>query len=334
MMLKRIVLVACSIGMSVLTIALCYFFAEMYFFDRLFYQKSALHGYTSNIGDSASDPGAPSVIKKRLKDTLEIINIAHEKSGKNSVLGAQIDNAYTIIVIGDSYVYGQGIKMEQRFSELLENILNKKYPTNVIIFAQPGDGIIENYAKFLLAHQYIDPDLYIIAIVDNDFVFNPFDKYPGQSELRLALQNNCPGKTYVMKDFPPDISWEDIVVKEYGPSISPDYQNVCMLKKIAEDISQTSSQVLYYSFYKNETSSDDKSLLDKTDAEVMHVYTSTIRQAGGYVIYQPDSFIYEQVSEKDGHPSAKTNIWFAEQLYNEIISNPKWKFPPTRVVNK
>ena len=308
---------------------MCYFIGEKFFFDRLFYQKSAWYGYVRNLGEPVKEIDMPATIKLRVKDLIQLLTLQKQSAQASSVLGAENDGKYIIALIGDSFVYGQGIKTEERFGELLEQKLNKIYPTRVIILAQPGDSAIENYTKFQLVYTHMAPSLYIIGLVDNDLVFLNFDKYPLEHQLLNEITPLCPGKIFMW--FPmPNPPWEELVVKQYKPSVSPDYQNVCLLKNMTEKMLKLSSRILFYSFYENTDPAGQSVDYEKMDAETLKTYTSTIQQAGGYVVYQPNNSPYEQVSQKEGHPSAGMNQRYAEQLYAEILSNPKWGFPPSQ----
>lgn len=323
---RKLVLLMCSLCVLFGSIKLSYFIGEKFFFDRLFYQKSDLFGYTQYTDNPASDQEASPIIKRRVKDLINLHALHNKGKNTSDVLGAERDNRFTIVLIGDSFVYGQGIKNEERFGELLEKELNTVYPTRVIILAQPGDSAMDNYAKFQLAYTYFSPDLYIIGLVDNDLVFQNFDKYPLERDLFNEVAQYCPGKVFMW--FPmPNPPWEEMVVKQYKPSVSSDYQNICMLKTMTERMLKLSPQILFYSFYENVNPEKQILEYDKLEAEALRAYTSTVQQAGGYVIYQPNNSFYERVSLIEGHPSSKMNTRYAKQLYAEILSNPKWRFP-------
>ncbi len=139
----------------VLSFAVIYFFGSEMLFDRFIYQKSGAYGYWSENTTRLKDFG------ERTKDLVSLMDYLYsspqlalrENAQTENILGATTNDTYTIFVIGDSYVFGQGIRTEQRFSNVLEKKLNTMKKTRVIVLGGPGDNFFDNYIKYLAARQ-------------------------------------------------------------------------------------------------------------------------------------------------------------------------------------
>jgi lysophospholipase L1-like esterase len=75
-------------------------------------------------------------------------------------------NRYRIVVIGDSFAWGQGIERQERFSNLLEQALGPGY--EVYNFAIPGDNMPEHLIRLDRALT-VSPDFILLEIYINDF---------------------------------------------------------------------------------------------------------------------------------------------------------------------
>lgn len=334
MIRSKVTILSCLIGISIfISLLFLYWIGEKYFFDKLFYKKSVAHGYSKDAWNIAANPNISPGLKNRVKDITYIKDLYNADDSTN-VLGASDSDQnkeFVIAIIGDSFVYGMGIREEQRFGELLEKKLNSLYPTKIYILAQSGDGIIENYAKFNLANKYLKPDLYIFGLVNNDLVFELYDKYPSQKDLYAEIKQFCPGEEFMWfwwkEDFKKE-SWQDLLINQYASSFLPKYQNVCLLRKIAENITKTSNKILFYSFYQENNKIDNTdSKLNQLHSAFMKKYVDIIKQAGGVVVFQPDGDVWSSVSNTERHPSAQANKDFANQLFEEITKNQFWGFP-------
>lgn len=332
----KVVVFSFLIGLSVfISLLISYWIGEKYFFDELFYKKSIVHGYSHDEWNVAARFNIPSILEKRVEDVVRVRDLYYANDN-SKVLGSSDpdqNEEFVVVLIGDSFVYGMGIREEQRFGKLLEKKLNSIYPTKVYILAQSGDGIIENYAKFNLANKYLKPNLYILGLVNNDLVFELRDKYPSQKDLYTEVKQFCPGEDFVwfwlLESFKEE-SWQDVIINLYATSFLPKYQNVCLLEKIAENIVKTSNKTMFYSFYQENNKVDNlDDELNQLHARFMKKYIDAIERAGGTVVFQPDEYFWPSVSNTERHPSAQANEDFANQLFTEITKNQFWGFPPT-----
>ncbi|KKQ49358.1 MAG: hypothetical protein US68_C0016G0018, partial [Candidatus Shapirobacteria bacterium GW2011_GWE1_38_10] len=121
------------------TISLLFFSLLLSFltYKLFFYQKSITHGYWIPSKHPTHDD-----FGHRAKDIYQL------QSGQPDPLKTNNSDIFKIALYGDSYVWGQGIKNEQRFAKLLETKLNKIRPTKIISLAETGDNIFDHYQKY------------------------------------------------------------------------------------------------------------------------------------------------------------------------------------------
>lgn len=293
-------------------IAFCLYIGEKYFFDKLIYRKSETFGY---------HPGSFNLLatknSKTLEDRLKDLRFLYTDEDKNNnVLGSQYDSRFKIAIIGDSFVYGLGVKIDQRFANLLENKLNKIKPTKVYIIAQDGDDMLENYEKFLLARERYKPNLYIIGVLYNDFILTSGYKYSNGEILHKKLQQTCPGKEFYY-DWPErELTVSELIAEAFYPSTLPEYANMCYFNEIVRDM--TTENVLFYSYHKEaEKYRESQRSEDQMIAFIIQKYTDIIRQNKGRIIFFDESG-FTPVSVRETHPSTDTHEAYAQQLFEEI----------------
>jgi lysophospholipase L1-like esterase len=73
---------------------------------------------------------------------------------------------YRIVVVGDSFTWGQGIEREERFSNLIEQFLGPRY--EVFNFGIPGDDMPEHLTRLTQALA-VSPDYVLLQLYINDF---------------------------------------------------------------------------------------------------------------------------------------------------------------------
>lgn len=314
--------------MTILSLKATIWVAEHYFFDKFFYRKSAMHGYSKDEGNPLAEKDLKGLLKPRLQDLNELL-----QTNDYRILGEQSDNnTYKVALIGDSFVYGTGVRTSERFGEVLEKKLNLIRLSRVYVLAQPGDDLIDNFAKFELAFQYIQPDIYILGMVDNDISFGAYDKYPQGEKVYFALKRKCPQEVYRPPNLGTQISEEDLLLKLYWPAVSPHYSNICMLFEGVKSILTKTDAVIFYNFSQYEYSNIEEKEIPETDKiaqKLMAKYEQTVKMAGARVIgFNYDKRTVQQagVSQLEGHPSRELHYQYAEDLFQEITSNSKWKF--------
>ena len=314
-------LVLVSLATTLTSVYVSFLVVEKFFFDKLFYKKSAIYGYSKIMPTKTKNNWW---IDKRMRD----YQLVYAKSIKNPlVLGAKTDDDYSIALIGDSVSYGLGVKENEVFGRVLEQELNKIRPTKVYILASPGDSIVENYAKFLAASSFAEFDLYIVALLHNDLIYDHFDKYTNEAETYDFLSSSCPGEEFI-----PISNWwsalgDKATSEAIVPSFSPMFANRCYLQTAVKAMTGTGSRVLFFPLDK--IREGKLGFFDEMNNWVIASYKNIVTSAGGIVIdgiEELPSFEYRDVSKKEGHPSPNTHRQYAEALYQEITTNPRWGF--------
>lgn len=269
-------------------------------FDRLIYRKSYQFGYSEKVNKFTCRSQLNS-------DEFRDNNLYPKKEGE-----------YLIMTIGDSYVYGLGLLKKQRFTEKLENKLKQIRPTRVVNLGICGTNIYEHFVTNLKYRNKINPDLVVIGISENDLLILPnLENYPWAS--------SPPGKD-LFEDIPEN---QDLHIKQILGSLNQGSGNMDMLKYLLTKFSDQGT--IYLSFAYGYEGEFGKRLSD--------MYSLFINQ--GLTLINPDSLYWAKylklsekrdgiksmvISKKELHPNDLANSMYAEVLFNEITSNPKWEF--------
>lgn len=329
-----------SIGLTLVSIWACLRISEIYFFDKFYYTKSPTFGYIRPVPNPLGNSNNPPTIEERIKDLRLIFSgktqetLATEKpSLVGRVLGVfddQTDSTvkpYVVFLIGDSYVYGNGVRVSERMSVFLEKKLRAIRPTKVYTLAQSGDSIVDNYYKLQAAEKVIQPDIAIMGMVVNDFILDQTDKYPDELVFYNQLREECPQEERKVQWTGPQMTPEEGMMLNLYPSISEDYANICYYERILERME--GKPVLFYSF---DPLSPDPPPESEEYAwkgwQIMHTYASRA-QLHGFGFTSPnniENFVFTPRATIEGHPSVKTHELFAESLFKEITTNPRWGF--------
>ncbi|HWS48742.1 MAG TPA: hypothetical protein VN174_01665 [Candidatus Methanoperedens sp.] len=304
---KIFILILLSAITCLITYFICYYIAEKYFFDKIFFQKSVTHGYwTTNSKLSYADFG------DRAKDIITL------NSSNSDVLGTFDDHNYKIVILGDSYLWGQGIKNPDRFAHILENKLNKIRPTKVYSLGIGGDNIFDNYLKYKKSLSVFgQANLYIFGLLYNDFLLNGDNRYSSDDFLNILIRN-CPQNViYDVDDNPsPDKYYQAV-----KSSLSINSANYCAYKNLLPLLPK--SNTIYINL------SSIQGVFDIND-EFNNIISNDLN-----IINIPYNIsINSSVSKAESHPSSKSNKIYANTLFNEIITNPQWGFIDTNEENK
>lgn len=312
---------ALVLGSTVVSLWLILMIGETFFFDRLFYQKSAFHGYLSSNAYSLASLASNHVTKKRIAD-IEYLFANNDQR----ILGSHIDeDIFVVAVIGDSMTYGQGVRENEVATKVLEQKLNRVRPTKVYNLGISGDDFIDNFTKYQVARQVINPDLVIFTIVDNDLTFNEISRYPNRDHYKAQLLEGCiqPELKFIWGDMP----WTEQIVRHYIPSISSEYANQCIFINGIKQIDKT--KTLFVSFDSTEVAPE--TITPETDvyqqlAYLMNYFRSTIIKEGGeFVNNLKYKFVVRPISAKEGHPSKYSHRKFAEMLFSETTKHETWQ---------
>lgn len=93
-----------------------------------------------------------------------------------------------IMVLGDSFTWGKGVRVDERYTTLLEQALNREYPDRtfeVLNFGFPGAPTTRERDALADYKDMVEPDLIIVGFVLND----PQPKSQNYSPERERFQN-------------------------------------------------------------------------------------------------------------------------------------------------
>src|SRR5476649_135176 len=103
---------------------------------------------------------------------------------------------YRIVVVGDSFTWGQGIEAKERFSNLIENALGPGY--EVLNFGIPGDNLPE-HLDVLARALPVSPDFVLLQLYINDFEMPDMER-PRPHPLLPALLDRRLERSSVLYD--------------------------------------------------------------------------------------------------------------------------------------
>jgi len=296
-----------------LSVWLLFWIGERYFFDKLFYKRSALHGYFSlnNSGLSQEETGWLNTTITNLREA----DLQRLKSG--AVWPPQQKNKIRIAIIGDSNAYGVGVLPWERYSKLLPKELKKhSIESEVFTFAEPGNSIVDYYALYTLIKQQVNPDI-IINLVVNDLLFNP-DRYSSSEVVLQDLDEHCSKLPLYTGSEDREKNYTEAMYKSY----SPHYRNRCYLEVVAKELSKDTT-VAYFSMSSSYDlpKCGEESQVD--DVVFMTDYESVMSGLGvsgqRYIFDLPDDKAH--VTETENHPSRYTHQAYARQLSAYIASH-------------
>lgn len=314
------------------TLSVCAGFVvvERYFFDKLLYKKSLLHGYAKNKNEAKS-LYAPSelgpqdvhvLFRKRVEDVLLLEGLI-----AGSIINKEKDedDTYIIGILSDSMGYGDGVRVSQRFSSILEKKLNQIRRTKIYTLALPGDSILDHFIKYLLAEAVLDIDMYVITLTANDLLFQDIDKYTLEKAVYEHLKKECVGEEYKPKH---TVNTYIEYFAEYElPSFFDVYTNTCILDSVLKRfVSENMLFITLSNFQAVEAGEEHKKQrYSNPYSWVMNKYTHAIQRYGGEVLI-PGNIEFTFVSHKESHPSATTHRQYANILFEEVTKNKRWGF--------
>lgn len=315
----RLFLVSWSLTVTALVLFGCWWVSERYFFDRLYYAKDPRFGYVKPLPNPLANPANPPSIERRLTDLRLVF-------GPTTPTPTVDAGDFRVLVIGDSVVYGNGVKVGERLSARLERGLNQQRPTRVYTLAQSGDSIVDNYYKYQQAVRIFQPHLTIFGMVNNDLILDESAKYPGQQAFYDQLRQLCPQPERQVQWTSPQMTAEEGMALNLYPSFDPQYANLCYYRQIAQWLA--GQPVLFYSFtplYPEPPAFESDYL--RQGWQVMRWYAD-VATASGLVVASPlnlENFTFTPVSAQESHPSAATHQQYARSLQQVITAHPAWQ---------
>lgn len=289
----------------VLGILSCFFIAENFFYDKIFYKKSALHGYFNRFEYGRDEKNVSWLNKQitlwRERDLKQLLNNNFSQTPKK--------DTKTIVVIGDSYTYGVGVLPHERFSSQLGPEL-KKLGIKAIVynFSEPGNSIIDDYALYLLSIDQLKPDVIIINTITNDLIFNA-PRYYGTSSILNELNSLCAQPLYepsVEKDVS-EVAYANAEIE----SFSLKNRNRCYLEQITAKLSHD-PRIMFFGFTAFIDLNECSLTNNYREIALSQEYFNIIQNAGNLAILHKNfPNLESRVSPGEGHPSAKEHKLYA-----------------------
>ena len=294
----------------IISINLALWISETYFFDKFYYYKSIAYGYWV--------PGKKLSWKDFGKRGQDLISLTSYNNQNQKVLGAEINkNLFTVAVIGDSYVWGQGLKEEDRFVDILEKKLNTIYPSRVISLGNSGDELIDNYVKYvMIKRNNPNIDLYIFGIASNDLVISGKESLYN-TNLHRQILSRCPEPFIYAPRYTNELpqDWDDVNFQTENKSVDYQYGNSCIFRNLAPLFPRESA--LYYSY------------LNPNDDRILKKITEELSATKHIILYPGQKYLLKYIkkrsdyyiSKRELHFSYKANQMFAQQLFDYIVEN-------------
>ncbi len=301
-------LVLITIVSVAVAIGICYLIAVMFFFDTFFYEKSVYYGYwPTGKQIEMADFGRRSV---------DILSL--ERGDLRQNLSPDV---FTVAIIGDSYIWGQGVKNSDLFGIVLEKKLNAVKKSQVIILGSPGNSLLDHltiYEKLKKLDVHIDA--YVFALVTNDIL--PFHE-GNYSQSAQEVFKKC---EYLYGPLVRDIDWSDSTIsmeKKLEQSNSlwnriwASYANRCLLDIFA----LLPTHNTFYLLTDNYTGGNigweetQKKLLQHGKRVIS---SSEMGDEASYSTYLKNPPKYLEVSARDQHPSKRAHALYADLLYTYL----------------
>lgn len=246
------------------------------------------------------------------------------------------DNTYRILVLGDSYVYGQMVPSEKFFTRQLENLLNKHFDQNIEVISMGlmGWNTVEQLEALQTHGLKFKPDLVIIGFVLNDLqIKNNPNKLEAQDPEKpilpfKKLDSHLDKKSY----FYSFTKYQyNRVLEKYDFKVSYDlwqrrlYQNNRAINQFTQAIIDINS--LSQSIGAQVLFADLNLLLPESDWRQEKTLVLNLVDNLGLSILDLGSFLSDYshqeitISKSDGHPNILGHQIYAQALADYISVN-------------
>lgn len=298
-------LVLVGSSLCVVAVLASWWLAERVFFDRFFYYKSVAHGYFV--------PGQSIHLAQFGQRSLGFRQLNGEEPG-------QCDLKPRLVLIGDSYLWGMGVRNTETVTTQLSKLLPE---VTVVSYAYPG-ATLADYIGFYEFAQSVSPNnYYIFLAVDNDILADSTTGF-GQTAVHDAEQH-CEA---AYPDQSPVITpnWQQLAYSEAArlTHVATDESwrtplNLCMAEAMLKNLASSTSSFLITDPYRETAGHYQKyvALLDKARLPVWSIQE--------LIAHQDTSERELQVSQAEIHPSRIAHQMYATVIAQEIKHTNWWK---------
>lgn len=312
--IQHAVFAACMSSAIFMSVILKNYIIERYFFDTLLYQKSETHGYFS--GNAKKD----TALKRDRMDGFDIWVKGESNPDKSKF--SQKNGPYHIAVIGDSLVWGQGIKKEQRFADILERKIRTSRSVEVLSLGMGGDNLIDHLSKYQLLSKNSPQDLYIFLLYNNDALIWPELRYP--TTVARDIKETCAGLGPFIYDGT-DLT-KGITAKDNEANMAQAWKqpsNRCVARESIRLLPKNAIYFIVTNITGPQYSEPIEELLTQSgrllyrisldESDVTGIQTLGVRKDKTFT-----------VTRLEGHPSALANQMIADYLFTLIQLRNRW----------
>lgn len=238
-LLGKLLLIGIS---SILSVTIClliiYFGFPQFYYDRFIYGKSLQYGFwPAGKNLTVQDYG------QRGEDVQYIVTLS-EKSPDVSGMTTSQEDTYNIALLGDSFVWGNGLTLDQTIKQTLLDKLNQKITNkqvNVYSYAMGGDSLLDHLAKLkILEENNQQINLYIVEVVYNDLLIRP--DIPYNNPIYTEVIHRCSQK-YPSTTVSKHPAWDMLVRKDANElgdqALYASYQNpinICIFSESLKEL--------------------------------------------------------------------------------------------------
>lgn len=275
---------------------------ENNYFDKLLYQKSWLHGY---------------YYKQEYPGWLSLLGIVNTSGFRDHELKEKQVNEYLILVVGDSNVWGVGVRQSQRFTNKLERMLSKFKKTRVISLGRGGTNLSDHMIEAYEYEQKLKPDLVVFTFYENDLIIYPYQL----EEINKYKFINT--KTIVS-------NYKESLEEYYGQVLGSYDERTLNFELFKIFASKLNKNYLYYILNYSETKPHEMLAEKELKHNGLNVINNQALYGNKYkyfaTINNQKQIASLTISAKEGHPNNVAHDMFAERLYQEITKNKKYGF--------
>jgi len=243
------------------------------------------------------------------------------------------DDTYRVMVVGDSFTYGVGIAVEDRFSDLVEKRLGADFRIEVINIGHPSfqsEDILAEIKKYL---PVLRPNLVLYAVCLNDFLpsgVHPYPPHPAHPfPLPEAFENWMITHTRV------GALWSDLydaalrrlhLRKDFYDDILADFAGY--QRRFASDVAQMNEAVRAANLAPLVAMVVDQfPVYQGRGYRIARIAEDDFVKAGAEVI-PSEAFYWDysgrdfSVSRWEGHPNEQANWIWAEMIADVLRTRP------------
>lgn len=284
-------------------VGVAFYIAENNFFDQFFYRKSLIHGYHLQYTNNP--------ISKKILGL-------NDQGFRTTKLEPKKDNEILLMVVGDSNVWGWGVRNSQRFTRILQRQLSLIKPTRILELAKGGTNILSHEQTAKYYEQVLHPDIVIFVFFENDLTISI-----SQTEQIVNLTG---GNKPIIYDVEANSSESDYFSKVLG-SYDINTANYQLFRDL---ISTLNKKWIYFMLSYYPRSPHEllaEQMLQQNQLTTINVdklfyskYEALATANNGKK--QPSLAI----SAKEGHPGPIAHQLFAQTLFDYIVCHPDFPY--------